>query len=54
MPCIRSCRNEDCAFNRGGCYCDVDDIEIGSDGTCDTFEPERMRIYSVKNYGEEV
>ena len=37
MPCIRSCWNDKCEYNRGGCYCDAEDIEIGTSGSCDTF-----------------
>ena len=38
MPSIMSCWNEACEYNRGGCYCDADDIEIDFDDTCLTFE----------------
>ena len=41
MPCIKTCWNDKCKYNRGGCYCDADDIEIDFDGTCLTFEQKQ-------------
>ncbi len=37
MPCIKTCWNNSCEYNRSGCYCDSYDIEIGTDGSCQTF-----------------
>lgn len=38
MPDIKSCFNEKCKHNRGGCYCDGADIVINADGCCEDFE----------------
>ena len=37
MPCIKTCWNTNCEYNRSGCYCDAYDIEIDTDGNCMTF-----------------
>lgn len=34
MPCIRGCWNNMCIYNRSGCYCDADEVEIDEYGTC--------------------
>lgn len=38
MSCIKTCWNNKCKYNCNGCYCNTDDIEIGTDGSCLTFE----------------
>lgn len=38
MPSIRTCWNDRCEYNCNGCYCDAPEVEIGTDGSCLTFE----------------
>ena len=38
MPNIRTCWNDKCEFNCGGCYCDALEVVIDTYGSCATFE----------------
>lgn len=44
MPSIRTCWNERCKYNRSGCYCDADEVEIGANHECLTYE--ELDIYA--------
>jgi hypothetical protein len=38
MPSIRTCWNDRCEYSCNGCYCYAPEVEIGTDGSCLTFE----------------
>jgi hypothetical protein len=38
MPDVRTCWDNTCHYNRGGCYCNAPEVEIAADHECLTYE----------------